>query len=194
MARLAFSRLKIIILILGLTGHICCAAKISETSCTSNGDCTVQDSVCDTVKSKCKCNTGFVEDTPGTACVSSGGQTHTKVDSTVCTAQGTECNSIDHAECDSTAQKCKCSDGFKMNADKCIAAEKKRRCVNNFGICRACTSCYPVNKGGAYVKLARYMNGLSIGVTARIVIYGVQTSSLFCFSFQKTVLDVCNLE
>ncbi|XP_060605160.1 cell death abnormality protein 1-like [Ruditapes philippinarum] len=93
--------------------------KVSEVVCPNGGsECNaITHSACATTQ-KCKCDTGYGEDTnDGSTCVK-------EVDSTDCTVQGTECSSIGHAECDSTTHKCKCSDGFKMNADKCIAADK----------------------------------------------------------------------
>ncbi|XP_060585277.1 prion-like-(Q/N-rich) domain-bearing protein 25 [Ruditapes philippinarum] len=95
MTQLAFSGLKIIILILGLTGHICCAAL--GTTCDANNAQTVcTEANADCSSGKCSCQTNFVEEKGH--CLKAVGQQ---------CAAATEC--VSNADCDTT---CKCKEGL----------------------------------------------------------------------------------
>jgi hypothetical protein len=39
----------------------------------------------------------------------------------ICNANGNECDTTEHAECDTIKGKCKCAAGFTMNVDACTA-------------------------------------------------------------------------
>ncbi|XP_060586314.1 protein disulfide isomerase CRELD2-like [Ruditapes philippinarum] len=88
--------------------------KIIGGSCQGTAACPGdQNTICK--NSLCVCTDDYVE--KANVCKK-------RVDRTICSVKGTECSSTDNADCDTTALKCKCNDGFKMNADTCIAAEK----------------------------------------------------------------------
>ncbi|XP_060586326.1 uncharacterized protein LOC132742057 [Ruditapes philippinarum] len=109
MAHLALNRLKIIILILGLTGHICCAEQVSTVTCSSTGtECSaIPFSICAT--NKCKCKDGYKEGP-------NGGSTCVKVLGTQCTGSD-PCPGATSSVC--TGSKCTCSTGYGERDNAC---------------------------------------------------------------------------
>ncbi|KAH3793479.1 hypothetical protein DPMN_146991 [Dreissena polymorpha] len=83
-----------------------CTASTTCTDLDANSECSGS-----TSGSLCQCKTDYV--------IGSAGLCVLPVTSTVCTATGTECNSITNALCDTTALKCKCGGITAMVENKC---------------------------------------------------------------------------
>ncbi|XP_060585276.1 protein jagged-1a-like [Ruditapes philippinarum] len=120
--------------------------RVSEIVCTNGGhECTaITHSACGT-SLKCKCDTGYQEDTTdGTTCVqttntlNTNQQSKRRVSEVVCTDGGNECASIVHSACDAPSLKCKCGTTYaedSTDGSTCVMKVASVACSENGSQC-----------------------------------------------------------
>ncbi|XP_060594747.1 integrin beta-like protein 1 isoform X1 [Ruditapes philippinarum] len=120
--------------------------RVSEVVCSNGGsEChVITHSSCDATL-KCKCDTGYGEDTTdGSTCIQTTNNLNTnqqnkrRVSEVVCTDGGNECDTIVHSACDVPSLKCKCGTTYaedSTDGSTCVMKVASIVCSENGSQC-----------------------------------------------------------